>query len=102
MPVRVTTITLPVQSLFMNATTCGLSGHLAPFTFKPDYREFWVSLLRAAPDRGCGVLTLICRFLYFVCTEDKPCNQTKQALTSCSCNDSALYAGDKYVDSGVF
>jgi hypothetical protein len=86
----------------MNATSCGLSGHLVPFTFEPDSREFWVSLLRAAPTRGFGVLTLTRRFVYLICTEDKLFNQTKQALTICSCNDSALFAGDNYFDSGVF
>jgi len=85
----------------MNATTCGLSGHLVPFTFKPDSWEFWVSLLRAAPDRGFGVFTLTRLFLYFASSEDKLCTQTKQTLTSCSCNNSALLAGDNYVDSGV-
>lgn len=69
---------------------------------QPDSWEFWVSLLRAAPDRGYGVLTLTRRFLYFASTEDKLCTQTKQTLTSFICNDSALFAGDNYVDSGIF
>ena len=46
------------------------------------------------------MLTL--RFIYFASTEDKLCIQTKQALTSCSCNDYALFAGDNYADSGFF
>lgn len=98
MAVTVTTVTLSLHSHFMNTTTCVLSGHLVPFTFKPDSREVWFSLLRAAPDKGLAVLTLTRRFVYFACTEDKLCNQRKQALTSCSCNDSALFAGDNYVD----
>jgi hypothetical protein len=86
---------------FMNATSCSLSGHFVPFTFTPDSREFWVSLLRAAPDRWFGVLTLTRQFLYFACTEDKLCNQTKHALTICSRNDSALFSGYNYVHIGV-
>jgi hypothetical protein len=86
----------------MNATTYVLFGHLVPVTFKPDSQEFWVSLLRAAPDREFGVLILTRRFVYFACTKNKLCNQTKQALASCSCNYSALFAGDNYVDIGVF
>lgn len=47
-------------------------------------------------------MTLTRPFVSFVCTEGKLRNLTKQALTICSCNYSALFAGDNYIDIGVF
>ena len=91
------TITLPVQSHFMNTITSDLSGNPIPVTFEPNYQEIMlISLLRVAPDIDFGVLTLTRRFLYFACTENKLCNQTKQAKTNCVCNDSALFVGHNY------